>query len=282
MSKIIYFNARRCCAYLADIIKQYVSARNGWSDAFFTRDRQPVAFFVRKVSKNNTSRQRIGRFLLSSTCMLLLFFGTAMAQEQAIHGRVSDSKGEPVEGATVTTVSGSTAGTSTDAKGDFSLTVADTVRYLTVSFLGASQQVGPIEKGKPIEVVLNKADEQLDEVVVVGYQTMKRKDLTGSVASVSGKDIAAIPVANVAQAIQGKLPGVNVSSQDGRPNADVAIRVRGGGSISQSNQPLVLVDGVIVGSLNDVPGDMVESIDVLKDASSTAIYGARGQMVSSL
>ncbi|HUP13848.1 MAG TPA: SusC/RagA family TonB-linked outer membrane protein, partial [Niastella sp.] len=110
---------------------------------------------------------------------------------------------------------------------------------------------------------------------VIGYGTVEKKNLTGSVASVSGKAIAAAPVPNIAQAMQGKLPGVSIISQDGRPNADVSIRVRGGGSISQSNQPLVLIDGV-PGSLNDIPADQVKSIDVLKDASSTAIYGARG------
>ena len=85
-----------------------------------------------------------------------------------------------------------------------------------------------------------------------------------------------MPVSNIAQAMQGKLPGVNITSQDGRPDAEVSIRVRGGGSISQSNEPLILVDGIAVGSLSDIPSDQVESIDVLKDASSTAIYGARG------
>lgn len=100
--------------------------------------------------------------------------------------------------------------------------------------------------------------------------------MTGSVASVSGKSVSSTPVANVAQALQGKLPGVNVISQDGRPDAAISIRVRGGGSISQSNEPLILVDGVTVSSINDIPSDQVESVDVLKDASSTAIYGARG------
>ena len=110
-------------------------------------------------------------------------------------------------------------------------------------------------------------NELLDEVVVIGYQTIKRKDLTGSVASVKGESIAAMPVSNIAQAMQGKLPGVNITSQDGRPDAEVSIRVRGGGSISQSNEPLILVDGIAVGSLSDIPSDQVESIDVLKDAS---------------
>ena len=105
---------------------------------------------------------------------------------------------------------------------------------------------------------------------------MKRRDLTGAVASVSGEKLASNPVSNVAQALQGQLPGVSVAAQDGRPGATMSIRVRGGGSITQSNDPLFIVDGVQVSDINDIPADNIESIDVLKDAASTAIYGARG------
>lgn len=150
-----------------------------------------------------------------------------------------------------------------------------TAKQLEISFIGMQTQTVSIVAGQPVHVTLAEDAEILDEVVVIGYQTVKRKDLTGSVASVSGEQIAAMPVANAAQALQGKLAGVNVTTQDGRPDAAVSIRVRGGGSISQSNDPLVLIDGVS-GSLSDIPGDQIESIDVLKDASSTAIYGARG------
>ncbi len=116
----------------------------------------------------------------------------------------------------------------------------------------------------------------MDEVVVIGYGTVKRRDLTGSVASVGGDKLKANPVANVAQALQGQLPGVTVTSQDGRPGAGMSIRVRGGGSITQSNDPLFIVDGLQVSSIDNIPADNIESIDVLKDAASTAIYGARG------
>jgi TonB-linked SusC/RagA family outer membrane protein len=105
---------------------------------------------------------------------------------------------------------------------------------------------------------------------------MKRRDLTGSVASVTGEALAKNPVSNIAEALQGQLPGVNVISQDGRPGATMSIRVRGGGSITQSNEPLYVVDGMPVDRIDDIPADNIESIDVLKDAASTAIYGARG------
>lgn len=194
--------------------------------------------------------------------------------QNVITGTVIDELNEPVPGANVVVV-GTTNGTTTDIDGNFSLSVSESDKQLEISFIGMQKEIIDITFGKPIHVILKENAELLDEVVVIGYQTVRRRDLTGSVASVKGEAISASPVTNVAQALQGKLPGVNVTSQDGRPDADISIRVRGGGSISQSNDPLVLIDG-IPGTISDIPGDMVESIDVLKDASSTAIYGARG------
>lgn len=127
-----------------------------------------------------------------------------------------------------------------------------------------------------LNIVMQSTDKSLDEVVVIGYGTMKRRDLTGAVASVTGDKLAQNPVSNIAEALQGQLPGVSVTSQDGRPGGSMSIRVRGGGSITQSNDPLFIVDGVQVSRIDDIPADNIESIDVLKDAASTAIYGARG------
>lgn len=194
--------------------------------------------------------------------------------QNVITGTVIDEFGDPVTAANVVVV-GTTNGTTTDIDGNFTLSVSESAKQLEISFIGMQKEVVDIVFGRPMNITLKENAELLDEVVVIGYQTVRRRDLTGSVASVKGEAISASPVTNVAQALQGKLPGVNVSSQDGRPDAEVSIRVRGGGSISQSNDPLVLIDG-IPGTIGDIPGDMVESIDVLKDASSTAIYGARG------
>lgn len=116
----------------------------------------------------------------------------------------------------------------------------------------------------------------MDEVVVIGYGTAKRKDITGSVASVNSETLAAIPVASATEALQGKMAGVQITTTEGSPDAQMSIRVRGGGSITQSNEPLFIVDGFPVESISDIPPTDIESIDVLKDASSTAIYGARG------
>lgn len=129
---------------------------------------------------------------------------------------------------------------------------------------------------KQLDVVLEEDTETLDEVVVIGYGTVNKRDLTGSVASVSAEDIAAVPVSSATEALTGKLAGVNITTTEGSPDADVKIRVRGGGSLSQDNSPLYIVDGFPVSSISDIAPSEIQSIDVLKDASSTAIYGARG------
>ncbi|MBE7171426.1 MAG: TonB-dependent receptor [Williamsia sp.] len=198
------------------------------------------------------------------------------AQERQITGTVTEKNtGEGLADVSII-LRGTNVGTHTDDKGKFSIRTTKTGSVeLEVSLVGYGTQTKTVKGNELVSIVMDKESKGLDEVVVIGYGTVAKKDLTGSVASISGKAIAATPVANVAQAMQGKLPGVNIVSQDGRPNADVSIRVRGGGSISQSNQPLILIDGV-PGSLGDIPVDQVKSIDVLKDASSTAIYGARG------
>ena len=205
-------------------------------------------------------------FLLVSTC--------SFAQTATLKGVVMDKSGEPVIGANVI-VKGTQTGSITDFNGNFTLADVPTEGTMVVTFIGYVTQEVAIKGQSSVTVTLAEDNQTLDEVVVIGYQTVRRKDLTGSVASVNGKNVAATPVSNVAQALQGKLPGVHVTSQDGRPDAEVSIRIRGGGSISQSNDPLVLIDG-IASSLSDIPADQIESIDVLKDASSTAIYGARG------
>lgn len=215
------------------------------------------------------------RLLLVLAFLLVSTFGV-YAQDITVKGNVKDETGEPIIGATVKVEGNTSVGTVSDLDGNFVISVPKNGKQLQINYLGMQTQRVNIVAGQPIYVILKEDAEQLDEVVVIGYQTMRRKDLTGSVASVSGKVISSTPVSNIAQALQGKLPGVNVISQDGRPDASISIRIRGGGSISQSNDPLILVDGVSVGSLGDIPTDQVESIDVLKDASSTAIYGARG------
>lgn len=194
---------------------------------------------------------------------------------QTVKGIITNGQNnQPLPDVNVT-IKGTTSGTKTGANGEYSIN-AKTGDVIVFSFAGYVTHEEKIGNQPTINFTMELIDSKLEEVVVIGYGTSKRKDLTGAVSSVSGKDLAAVPVANAAQALQGKLPGVNVTSQDGRPGASISIRVRGGGSVSQSNEPLYIVDGFPVSSISDVPSGQIQSIDVLKDASATAIYGARG------
>ena len=208
-------------------------------------------------------------FLLSMLCVL------AFAQGKQISGIIKDSAGEPMIGVNVL-VKGTANGTITDFDGKFVIQDVKDSDVLTVTYVGYVSQSIAVGNKSSFNIILKEDTEALDEVVVIGYGTVKKRDLTGSVSSVNNETLTANPVSDVSQALQGKLAGVSVVSQDGRPGAEVSIRVRGGGSITQSNDPLFIVDGFPVSSISDVPADQIESIDVLKDASSTAIYGARG------
>ena len=200
---------------------------------------------------------------------------TTTQQTQTITGVVKSTSGEPIPGATVV-VKATSNGTITDYDGKYTISNVPANGILQVSFVGMKLQEIAVAGKQQINVILEEETIGLEEVVAIGYGTAKRKDITGSVASVKGEQLAAIPVANVAQAMQGRLAGVNVISQDGRPGATISVRVRGGNSITQSSEPLYVVDGIQVSNINDIPADNIESIDVLKDAASTAIYGARG------
>jgi len=215
------------------------------------------------------------RFFLMSFVFVLTLTSQIFAQQatKTVSGTIRDDAGQTLPGVSVS-VKGTTTGTVADVSGHYTIKVSADAT-LVFSFIGYTAVEEKVGNRTNIDVTLKESQKNLDEVVVIGYGTVRRGDLTGAVSSVSGKDIAAVPVTNVAQAMQGKLPGVNITSQDGRPGGNINIRVRGGTSISQSNQALVLIDGV-PGNLNDIPGDQVESVDVLKDASSAAIYGSRG------
>ena len=203
---------------------------------------------------------------------LLLFVGSISAQTVKVN--VKDSQGEPVIGASVVEQDTKNGGV-TDFDGNFTIKLTAN-KPIVISYIGMKTQTVNAAGKSSINVTLSDDNTQLEEVVAIGYGTMKRKDVTGSVSSVTGDALTQVPVATVSDALQGKLSGVSVMSQDGRPGGATTIRVRGGGSITQSNDPLFIVDGIAVSTIDDIPADQIESIDVLKDASSTAIYGARG------
>lgn len=212
--------------------------------------------------------------LLFSFLIVFLVFNSLNAQVKSVSGVVKDATGETIIGASVT-IKGTTIGTVTNLNGEFSLSVPVGSKTLVVSYVGMQTKEISITSSV-INVTLQEDTKVLEDIVVIGYGTQRKKDLTGSVASVSEKALRDIPVANVAEALTGKLTGVQVTTTEGSPDAEIKIRVRGGGSITQSNSPLYIVDGFARESISDIAPSEIQSIDVLKDASSTAIYGSRG------
>ncbi len=202
----------------------------------------------------------------------LLMVGSVSAQTVKV--TVTDETGEPVIGASVLE-QGSQNGGITDIDGIFNITLKGS-KQIVISYIGMKTQTVDGKGKTAIDVVLKDDATGLEEVVVIGYGSVRKKDITGSVATVNSETLQAVPVANASEALTGKLAGVQVTTTEGSPDADVKIRVRGGGSITQSNDPLYIVDGFPVDGISDIPANDIEDITVLKDASSTAIYGSRG------
>ncbi|WP_207425673.1 TonB-dependent receptor [Pedobacter sp. SYSU D00535] len=209
-------------------------------------------------------------------CLMFTAVNSAFSQTRQVSGKVVDRSGEALIGVSVL-VKGTTVGASTDVNGNFRINVPQGGNpVLVFKYLGYRTREVSVGSQSAINVTLEDDAQALNEVVVVGYGTQQRRDLTGSVSSVSGEVIERNPVTSVAEAITGRMPGVQVTTTDGAPGAEIVIRVRGGGSITQDNSPLYIVDGFPVDNINGIATTDIQSIDVLKDASSTAIYGARG------
>ena len=207
--------------------------------------------------------------------ILAVFSLSVSAQTITATGNVKDATGDPIIGASIVEKGNTSNGTITNLNGDFSLKVPANAT-LIVSYIGMKTQEIAIKGKNKIDVTLSDDTKALDEVVVIGYGTAKRKDITGSVATVSSEVLSAVPVASATEALQGKMAGVQITTTEGSPDAEMKIRVRGGGSITGDNTPLFIVDGFPVESISDIPASDIEDMTVLKDASSTAIYGSRG------
>jgi len=210
--------------------------------------------------------------------LLLLFVALVVKAQTTVVGKVSDQEGIEVIGATVYVKGKPAAGTVTDLDGKYKIAVSNPSQDILVfSSLGMKSQEVAIGGKSVIDIILKSDEVMLDEVVAIGYGTMKRTDISGSVSSVRGKEIGKMPVSSVSQALAGKIAGVQVTQSQGSPDAEIAIRVRGGVSITQNNEPLYIIDGFQSESgLQGLDPSDIENIDVLKDASATAIYGAAG------
>jgi TonB-linked SusC/RagA family outer membrane protein len=220
---------------------------------------------------------------------LLLFSAVSLMAQRAITGKVMDEKSEPLIGASIL-VKGTSTGTVTDVDGSFELQAPAGAATLVVSYTGYATKEVALSAASAYTITLESEAIALEDVVVVGYGTQSRKELTGSVSKVSSEQIARLPVTGIDQALQGQAPGVQVTAASGTPGSSVSIRVRGPSSISAGNQPLYVVDGIPVntGSYSQIgvggqqvnaladlnPAD-IESIEILKDAAAAAIYGSR-------
>ena len=211
-------------------------------------------------------------FRVALIVLFMCIMGSASAQ--TVKGTVKDATGEAIIGATVQEKGGK-GGAVTDLDGNFSINLTGDGQ-LTISYVGMKTQTVDAKGKSVINVVLEDEAASLNEVVVIGYGTARKKDLTGAVTTVKGSDLAKVPVTNVAEALTGKLAGVQITTSDGSPDAEMLIKVRGGGSITGDNSPLYIVDGFPVSSISDISSSDIEDITVLKDAASTAIYGSQG------
>ena len=208
--------------------------------------------------------------------ILLTVSGTSAFAQTQVSGHVYDSFGEPLIGASVM-IKGTMTGSITDLDGAYSISAKST-DVLVAEYLGFSPIEETVGSRKVIDFKLSEDKNVLDEVVVIAYGAAKKSDLTGSVANVKMGDIKDAPTLSIDNALQGRIAGADFMSTDGAPGATTSIRIRGTRSISASNEPLFIVDGIMdaIHDLNDINSDDIASISVLKDASSTAIYGSRG------
>lgn len=192
-----------------------------------------------------------------------------------VSGIIIDDTGMPIPGTNVVE-KGTKNSSSSDFDGKFKIKLTTEKAVLLFSYIGFESKSVNVSGNKVLNVSLKSSASKLDEVVVIGYGTSKKTDLTGSVTSVSGADLKKVGVSSIAEALTGRVAGVQVTSSEGSPDSDIKIRIRGGGSLTQDSSPLIIVDGFPVNNMSDISPSDVENMTILKDASSTAIYGSRG------
>jgi TonB-dependent starch-binding outer membrane protein SusC len=213
-------------------------------------------------------------FLQFTLTMLLLDVGAAWSQA-VVSGKVMAKSGETLPGVNVVE-KGTTNGTATNANGEFKINTADENATLVFSFIGFTTQEVKVNNRQIIDITLEDDTKTLSEIVVIGYGSVERKNLTYSVGSLASKDIKEQPVSNFQQALQGKIAGVQVMQPSGKPGSAIRVSVRNSSSITASNDPIYVIDGVISLSTDGINPDDIESIEVLKDAAAQSIYGSRG------
>ena len=216
---------------------------------------------------------------LLTAVLLMAASAVGFAQTQlTVHGKVTDPSGAPVAGASVIVV-GTMNGTSADGNGNYVLTKVASDAVIAASFIGYTSVEEAVKGRTVVDIILSEDSELLEEIVVVGYGQMKKSDLTGSVASVKTESITNVPANSIESLMQGRIAGVQITNNSQEPGASSVVRVRGSSSMRGSNAPLLVVDGFPIGeagNLSEVNPQDIVSMEVLKDASASAIYGSRG------
>src|SRR5574344_2036140 len=222
------------------------------------------------LSNQRSIIQRLMFFVLFAFCTISTF------AQGKVTGTVVDATGEPVIGASVL-VKGTSNGTVTDLNGNFTISNAQKNSTIVVSYVGYKSEIVALSGRQDVKITLQEDKKVLDEIVVVGYGTMKKSDVTGAMARVGEKELNAMPVKDALQAMQGKTAGVDITTNQ-RPGETGGISIRGVRSLNADQGPLYVVDGMIIqnGGIENLNPQDIEAIDVLKDASATAIYGSRG------
>ena len=218
-----------------------------------------------------------GKKILFFLLIALLHSAMSFAQERTVTGVVVDDKDEPIIGANVK-AKGANKGTITDLDGKFILSLPKSVRELEISFIGFNNKTVSITD-KPLHIKLDESSILLDEVVSIGYGTAKKGNITGAIAKIDAESLEDRATTNIASALQGQLAGVEVRTTTGEPGSELQIRIRGAASINASSDPLYVIDGIPADDLGSINPSDIQSIEVLKDASSSAIYGSRGANV---
>src|ERR1700761_7980876 len=213
-------------------------------------------------------------------CLLLLLLALSLlranAQDQTVRGTITDESGKPLAGATVT-IRGTNISATADQNGNFQINTGSVVKpVFTISFVGYENQDYSYRGRSGFTVALHQDSRTLGDVIVIGYGVQRKRDVTGATSEVKAADIVKKPIVRVEEALQGTVPGVTVQSVNGMPGQGLAVRIRGTASINNNNDPLYVIDGQIGGDISSISPNDIESMEVLKDASATAIYGSRG------
>src|SRR6185369_11094382 len=226
----------------------------------------------------NERKKQLKRIFAIIVSVLLIFFFASSTYAQntiKVSGHVANENGQPIPKASIV-VKGTKTGVTSNDNGDFQISASSNA-VLVISSVGYTTLEIRVNNQETLTVNLTSVSGNMNEVVVVGYGTQRKEAVTGSVASINGDKMREVPSANISQALQGRIAGVEMSQTNTRPGAIMQIRVRGARSLSADNNPLIVLDGIpFLGSLNDINPDDIKSIEILKDASATAIYGSRG------